>query len=284
MHILFRFQIAFLLQSFVWIASILPFARIVWVVSLIQEPFFKDFVGYIFMATMEVNPSKKISTPMIVWGVSDIQQRMLGGCFEGYIVSRYGSYNVASSGYKYIHCDLIDLGCFFHCDINYWVILCHNLFPSSECWLFCAHHQFQNNFPKQVSKRGLGFIIKVGISIIIENIDVYPLVWFVPTHIKQEFMRKENLENLGTIWVVIRIHGRSAKSFIIVVLDGLGVDDTQALSFFLEFHAQYDTCGDLQYMVTCHIFDEKCWECNIWWTTITHKFFICLCHSYASND
>lgn len=259
MHILFKFQIVFLLQSFVWTAFILPFIRIVWVVSLIQKPLL-DTSSWQPWKWVQV---RKRSTPMIVWGVSDIQQRMLGGCFEGYIVSRYGSYDVSNSGYKYIHCDLIDLGWFFHCDINCWVILCHNLFPSSECWLLCAHHQFQSNFPKQLSKRGSRFIIKVGVSIIIENIDVYPLWWFVPTHTKQKFMRKENLENLGTIWVIIRIHGRSAKSFIVVVLDGLGVDDTQPLSFFLEFHAQYDTCGDLQYMVTCHVFDGKCWECNI---------------------
>jgi hypothetical protein len=31
---------------------------------------------------------------------------MLGGCFEEYIVSRFGSYDVASNGHKYIHCDL----------------------------------------------------------------------------------------------------------------------------------------------------------------------------------
>jgi hypothetical protein len=34
---------------------------------------------------------------------------MMGGrCFEGYVVNRYGSYDVLGSGYKYIHCDLID--------------------------------------------------------------------------------------------------------------------------------------------------------------------------------
>jgi hypothetical protein len=33
---------------------------------------------------------------------------MLGAIFEGYIVSKYGSYDVPRSGFKYIHCDLID--------------------------------------------------------------------------------------------------------------------------------------------------------------------------------
>jgi hypothetical protein len=42
------------------------------------------------MTTMEVSPSKKRLAPMTIWGVSNIQQKMLGGCFEGYIVSKYG--------------------------------------------------------------------------------------------------------------------------------------------------------------------------------------------------
>jgi hypothetical protein len=33
---------------------------------------------------------------------------MFGACFEGYIVSRYGSTNLLGSGFKYIHCDLVD--------------------------------------------------------------------------------------------------------------------------------------------------------------------------------
>ncbi len=55
-----------------------------------------------------MSPNKKKVTPIIVWGVSDIQQMMSGGCCEGYLMNRYGSYDVLGSGYKYIHCDLID--------------------------------------------------------------------------------------------------------------------------------------------------------------------------------
>ncbi len=58
---------------------------------------------------MEVSPSKKRLAPMTIWGVSNIQQRMLGGCFEGYIVSKYGSSNVQiASTNTYIVHDLID--------------------------------------------------------------------------------------------------------------------------------------------------------------------------------
>jgi hypothetical protein len=33
---------------------------------------------------------------------------MLGVVFEGYVVNKYGYYNVVGSGFKYIHYDLID--------------------------------------------------------------------------------------------------------------------------------------------------------------------------------
>jgi hypothetical protein len=48
------------------------------------------------------------------------------------------------------------------------------------------------------------------------------------------------LQELGTIeLMVIGIYGRSSKSFILIVTNGLGPNDTQALSFFLEFYPQY---------------------------------------------
>jgi hypothetical protein len=41
--------------------------------------------------------------------IIEVKERMLGACFDGLIVSQYGFYDVFSSGYKYIHCDLIDV-------------------------------------------------------------------------------------------------------------------------------------------------------------------------------
>jgi len=54
-------------------------------------------------------PNKKRTTPMSIVGIINMQQRMLGVVFEGYIVNKYGFYNVTSNGFKYIHCDLIDV-------------------------------------------------------------------------------------------------------------------------------------------------------------------------------
>jgi hypothetical protein len=63
---------------------------------------------------------------------------------------------------------------------------------------------------------------------------------FVPTHSILEFIQKENLEELGTMeLMVIRIYGQMPRAFILVVINGLGNIDAHALSFYLEFFAQY---------------------------------------------
>lgn len=46
---------------------------------------------------------------MFVVGIIDMQERMLVAIFEVHIVSSYESYDVASSSFKYIHCDLVDV-------------------------------------------------------------------------------------------------------------------------------------------------------------------------------
>ncbi len=45
---------------------------------------------------------------MNVVGIIDVQYKMFGACFEGYIVSRYGSTDVLGSGFNYIHYDLVN--------------------------------------------------------------------------------------------------------------------------------------------------------------------------------
>jgi hypothetical protein len=46
--------------------------------------------------------NKKIACVSVV-GIINVQQGMLGVVFEGYVVSRYGSYIVVRNGFKYIH-------------------------------------------------------------------------------------------------------------------------------------------------------------------------------------
>ncbi len=43
---------------------------------------------------------------MNVVGFTNVQHKMFGACFEGYIINKYGFANVSGSGFKYIHCDV----------------------------------------------------------------------------------------------------------------------------------------------------------------------------------
>jgi len=49
------------------------------------------------MVTLVSNVRRKRGAPLNVIQIVNIQQRMLGGCFEGFIMNRYKSYNVFDS-------------------------------------------------------------------------------------------------------------------------------------------------------------------------------------------
>jgi hypothetical protein len=68
------------------------------------------------------------------------------------------------------------------------------------------------------------FVLKVGPTTIIENIDPFPLVLnFIPTSTIKGFMQSDDFDDLGIIdMVVTGIYRRLAKSFIMFVYDGEG--------------------------------------------------------------
>ncbi len=56
------------------------------------------------------------------------------------------------------------------------------------------------------------------------------------THSIQEFMRTPYLEELGTLKVMVNsIYGRSSKSFILVVVNGLGPKICRPFPSFMNF-------------------------------------------------
>jgi hypothetical protein len=55
------------------------------------------------------SPSKKKPTTLNIVSIIEVKERMLGACFDGLNVNQYGSYDVSSNGYKYIHYDLVDV-------------------------------------------------------------------------------------------------------------------------------------------------------------------------------
>jgi hypothetical protein len=70
--------------------------------------------------------------------------------------------------------------------------------------------------------------VKIGVTIIIEPIDPFPIsLHFVTIHTIHRFMQRSNLEQFGTLkMVVMGIYGRFPKTFIFVEGDGLKAGDT----------------------------------------------------------
>lgn len=55
------------------------------------------------------SPGKNRLVILNIVSIIEVKEWMLGACFDGLIVSQYGFYDVYSNGYKYIHCDFIDV-------------------------------------------------------------------------------------------------------------------------------------------------------------------------------
>jgi hypothetical protein len=62
---------------------------------------------------------------------------MLGPSFKEYIINRYGLYNVVSSAFKYVHCDLIFVFLVPHNHTNYGVNFCEYILWAFQCrWIY----------------------------------------------------------------------------------------------------------------------------------------------------
>ncbi len=127
------------------------------------------------MVQLIPSPSKKRIAPINVIGII-VQQKMLGVCFEGYIVNRYGFANdVPRNGLKYIHCDLVDpiryliitliLGSNFVCTFS----------PCLNVRSFIRMLNFKVTFINKIERGDWGFVLKVGAIVVIKQIDLLSL-------------------------------------------------------------------------------------------------------------
>jgi len=166
---------------------------------------------------------------------------MSEGCFEGYVVNRCGSYDVPRSGYKYIHCDLINCESYMIMTLTTRSYFATSFSLCLNIGGFVHITNFGVTFHNKFERGDWGLVIRVGVSTIIKYIDPFLiLLHFVPTCTIHEFIQNENLKGLGTIRiVVISIYGRSAKSISLVVSSGLGDDDAQTIAFYPQFYFQY---------------------------------------------
>jgi hypothetical protein len=91
---------------------------------------------------------------------------MFGAWFEGYIVSKYGYVDVPGSGFKYIHCDLIDpigyLTIILNVGSNFVCTFSPRLNVTSFIWVFNFGVTMRNRF-----ERGdWEFVLRIGAIII----------------------------------------------------------------------------------------------------------------------
>jgi hypothetical protein len=76
---------------------------------------------------------------------------MLGTSFEGWILKRYGLYDVVSNAYRYIHCDLIDTTRYFiTITYGHWIYICSYIFELFECWGHILRFLVCNNIHKKI--------------------------------------------------------------------------------------------------------------------------------------
>lgn len=130
--------------------------------------------------------------------ITNVQHRMLGVVFEGYVVNKYGYYNVVGSGFKYIHYDLIDpfgyLTIMLTVRFAFVTIFSPRLNFRSYVWIVNFNVTFRNKFERAIKN-----LYWVGAITMIEYIDAFRLcLRFIPMH-KQSFMQRDDLEVFGTI-------------------------------------------------------------------------------------
>jgi len=115
---------------------------------------------------------------------------MLNGCFESYIWSKYGSYDVIGSGYKFIYCDLTNKVGFLIVTFIVGVVFVTTFSPCLNFGSFIQIQNFGVTFQNKFEKSDWSFVLKVGATTMIEQIDPFPLdPHFVATHSIQSFIQ-----------------------------------------------------------------------------------------------
>lgn len=145
----------------------------------------------------------------------------------------HGSYDIVGSGYKFIHYDLMDEGAFLIVTLIIRATFVTMFSPYLNVGSFIRVQNFGVTFQNKFLKGDWSFVLKVGTSTMIEHIGPFMFDFcFVTTHSHQSFIQRQNLQELGTSeLVVIKIYGRFSKIIILIIVDDLGLNDTQALFF-----------------------------------------------------
>jgi hypothetical protein len=191
------------------------------------------------MAALIKGKHKRPQSPRLV-AICDIQPRMLDGYFEGMVLNRYGSFDQPGNKYKCIHVDLSDREGLSTIILSAADRYAHQYSPMLHVGLFVRVTNFNVYLKNGMFEFGdSSHSLRVGSMTLVENIPPFPIsLSFLPTHSTEEFMRRECLNELGTLeLVVVGIHGREKKQFILVVADS--TSNVHTFVFYHEFYAQY---------------------------------------------
>ncbi len=152
--------------------------------------------------------------------MNDVHQRLFGPCFEGQILSKYGSYDVLVNAYKYINYDLTNV-------VGHMIIIFIMGFISIN--MFFAHFIMGffllilnlNVIMKNIYEKGnCGYVLRVGFNTFVEHIDpILIFLKFVAINIIQDFRKRGNLQELSYIdTIVTSYYKKFNKSFILLIL------------------------------------------------------------------
>jgi hypothetical protein len=174
--------------------------------------------------------SRKINALLNVIYITNIQQRMLSGYFEIFIMDKYGSYNVLNNVFKYMHYDLTNARGLRTITLTFNLNFITTFFSKTKCCVIYSHSKFWNHFQKQIWAQG------------------FCLKGWGKHHNKLDRSISYHIticSNTFHTWIYVETilgkigHSkgcRSSKSFILVVVNGLGPKDMHALYFFPEFY------------------------------------------------
>lgn len=105
------------------------------------------------------------------------------------MVNIYGSYDVPSSGFKYIHCDLIDASRYLTITLTIGSTFVTTFYPCLNVGLYIQIITFGVTFINKFERGDWGLVLRVGSIIMIEEIDLIPIsLCFIATHTIQSFM------------------------------------------------------------------------------------------------
>jgi len=149
-------------------------------------------------------------THVNVVGITDVQHKMFGACFEGYIVNKYGFANVPRSGFKYTHCDLANPFGYLTITLIVGSSLVSTFFPHLNVGSFIRVFNLKVTFRNKFKRANWESVLKVGATTIIEHIDPFCLLAICPYAFNIKFYAKGKFggtKNHGVsghwdIWVI----------------------------------------------------------------------------------